>query len=164
MKSEFRATSAADAAALRQFFAGVHGAESAISRLDDKAMDWKYWRPHPMWEGSRSYVLEREQRIVAHGAVVPGRCVSGGARFPGFHLIDWVASPSAQGAGVSLYRRTLQLADAACAVGGSDDTQRILPVFGFREAGVSTRFVRPLRPLKRFTAAPGKNWRTVAQA
>jgi hypothetical protein len=127
-------------------------------------MAWKYWSPHPDWEGSRSYVLKREGEIVAHGAVVPAWCVSGQDRFRAFHLIDWVASPTAQGAGTSLHLRVQKFADANFAVGGSGQTQQILPALGFQELGKSTKFARPLRPLKRFTAAQGKSWRTVAQA
>ena len=163
MKSAFRSTSPADAGAMREFFASTRG-DSALARQDDAAFAWKYWLPHPMWEGSRSYALERDGRIVAHAAVVPAPCVRGQQRFRAFHLTDWVASPTAQGAGVSLFRRILALADAAYVVGGSEMTQQILPVFGFQDLGVATRFVRPLRPLRRFTAAPIKNLRTAAKA
>jgi hypothetical protein len=164
MKSEFRATSPEDAASIRKFFENSRGEGSNLAQVDAETMAWKYWTPHPFWEGSRSYVLKRDDQIAAHGAVVPARCVRGRDRFRAFHLIDWVASPDAQGAGVSLFRRIQQLADATYVVGGSAMTQQILPVLGFQDLGMATKFARPLRPLKRFTAAPVKNWRTVAQA
>ena len=164
MKSEFRSTSPEDATSIRQFFQKHQNAGSTLATVDAETMAWKYWSPHPYWEGSRSYVLKREGQIVAHGAVVPAWCVFGQDRFRAFHLIDWVASPTSQGAGTSLHLRVQQFANANFAVGGTDMTQQILPALGFRELGKSTKFVRPLRSLKRFTAAQGKSWRTVAQA
>lgn len=126
-------------------------------------MAWKYWEPHPFWNGPRSYVLERDGVIVAHGAVLPSRCVFGTNRFRAFHLIDWAAAPAVQGAGVSLFRRIMEQSDAAYVVGGSPMTQRILPALGFRQFGVATHFVRPLRPLAIF-GHPTDKWRAAARA
>jgi len=126
-------------------------------------MSWKYWSPHPFWEGSRSYILEHKGRVLAHGAVVPQRFRWGAHRFRSFHLIDWAAVGDAPGAGVSLFRRVLQLGDAGCVVGGSEMIQRVLPALGFRELGKATRYVRPLHPLRRLSGLGDKTWRTLAQ-
>jgi hypothetical protein len=163
IRSEFRPTSAADAEAITELLAGVFGAASMHSRVNREAMCWKYWRPHPFWEGSRSYVLERDGRLLAHGAVVPQWCRWKGHRFRAFHLIDWAALPSAPDAGASLFRRALQLADVGYVVGGSDMAQRILPALGFKELGKATRYVRPLHPFKRLIGRAAPTWRTAAQ-
>jgi hypothetical protein len=163
MRSEFRPTSAADAEAITELLAGVFGAASAHSGINREAMSWKYWQPHPFWEGSRSYVLERDGRMLAHGAVVPQWCRWKAHRFRAFHLIDWAALPGTPDAGTSLFRRVLQLADAGYVVGGSDMAQRILPILGFNEVGKATRYVRPLHPFKRLTGGGPSTWRTVAQ-
>ncbi len=126
-------------------------------------MSWKYWSPHPFWDGSRSYILESQGRVVAHGAVVPQWCRWGAGRYRSIHLIDWAAAADAPGAGASLYRRVLQLADAACGVGGSDMTERVLPALGFKDVGKATRYVRPLHPLRRFAGTEDKPWKTVAK-
>lgn len=163
MRSEFRPTSATDAEAITELLAGVFGPASMHSRMSREAMSWKYWRPHPFWEGSRSYVLERDGRMLAHGAVVPQWCRWKAHRFRAFHLIDWAALPGAPDAGTSLFRRALQLADAGYVVGGSAMAQRILPALGFKEVGKATRYVRPLHPFKRLTGGGPPAWRTVAQ-
>jgi hypothetical protein len=163
MKSIFRATTPADADSISELLATVFGAASDLSRISREAMFWKYWSPHPFWEGSRSYVLECQGRVVAHGAVVPQWCRWGTRRFRSFHLIDWAALGDAPGSGVSLFRRALQLADAGWVVGGSDMTQRVLPTLGFREVGKATRYVRPLHPLRRLAGLENKTWRSLAQ-
>jgi hypothetical protein len=163
MRSEFRPTSAADAEAITELLVEVFGAASTHSGMSRAAMSWKYWRPHPFWEGSRSYVLERDGRMLAHGAVVPQWCRWKAHRFRAFHLIDWAALPGAPGVGTSLFRRMLQLADAGYVVGGSDTAQRVLPALSFKEVGKATRYVRPVNPLKRLTGGGPPTWRTVAQ-
>lgn len=162
MSSSFRATSPEDREAIAAFFRDVWP-DGNLWLNDPETMAWKYWAPHPFWDGSRSYVLERDGAIMAHGAVLPASCVLGTNRFRAFHLIDWAAAPAAQGAGVSLFRRMMEQADAAYVVGGSPMTQRILPALGFRELGVATHFVRPLRPLAVFAHGTNK-WRGAARA
>jgi hypothetical protein len=164
MGSEFRPTSPADAEAITELLVGVFGAASTHSGISREAMFWKYWRPHPFWEGSRSYVLEQDGRMLAHGAVVPQWCRWKAHRFRAFHLIDWAALPGAPGAGKSLFRRALQLADASYGVGGSNMAQRVLPALGFKKVGKATRYVRPLHPFKRLTGGGPPTWRTVAQS
>lgn len=163
MKSIFRATTPADADSISELLATVFGASISPSSISREAMSWKYWWPHPFWTGSRSYVLESQGRVLAHGAVVPHWCRWRTHRFHSFHLIDWVAVGDAPGAGVSLFNRVLQLADAGCVVGGSDMTQRVLPALGFRDVGKATRYVRPLHPLRRLTGGEDKTWRTLGQ-
>ena len=163
MKSTFRATTPSDAQALSALLTTVFDPLSSNPGWAEQAMFWKYWSPHPFWSGSRSYVLENEGRILAHGAVVPqwGRWKE--SRFRLVHLIDWAATPGFPGVGASLFRRVLQLADAGFVVGGSDMTQHILPSLGFRDVGKATRYARPLHSLRRLTRASQRSWRTLAQ-
>src|SRR5579863_3890231 len=99
MKSTFRATTPSDARAISELLTAVFGPSGDNAGSSQKAMSWKYWSPHPFWEGSRSYVVESEGRILAHGAVVPQWARWNGNRFRWFHLIDWAATPDVPGVG-----------------------------------------------------------------
>ena len=42
--------------------------------FDGRQLHWKYWQPREDWQGSRCYVLTRDELIIAHAAVVPAVC------------------------------------------------------------------------------------------
>jgi len=105
---------------------------------------WKYWQA-PL--GPRSFVTCEGQAVVAHAGLVPGACLTVAGRFSFAHLIDWAADTSAAGAGLALLKHVARSFDALFAVGGSNDTLRILPVAGFQRRGTVIGFVRPLQPL-----------------
>ncbi|EQD39448.1 hypothetical protein B1A_16844, partial [mine drainage metagenome] len=52
-------------------------------------LDWKYWRPRPDWQGSRSFVITEGRELLAHGAVVPGTMHWGTRQGRVIHMIDW---------------------------------------------------------------------------
>ncbi len=117
------------------------------------ALDWKYWTKREDWAGPRSFVATNGAQILAHAAVVPGRCATASRHFTVLHLIDWAARPNVAGVGASLMKHAGRLADALLAVGGSEQTLRILPHIGFRPCGTAEGYVRVLHPL-RFVGAP----------
>jgi hypothetical protein len=103
-------------------------------------MDWKYWRPHPEWEGSRSFALEWDGNIVAHAAVIPLRCAWGGRRLKMVHPVDIVARPKAPLSGIALVTNMAHLAEGIFDSGNSDIANKILPVFGFQESARAAMF------------------------
>jgi hypothetical protein len=119
-------------------------------------MRWKYWRASPHWQGSRSYVLERGNQIIAHGAVLPLSFAHGGKQLTLLHLFDWASEPSAIGSGVVLLKRIAALADGLLIVGGSEVTRRLVRPLGFRAFGDVMRHARtgPGGPLVPDPAAP----------
>jgi len=149
MKSEFRPTSPEDAPAASAFLQRIFGLDPSAPLVDPRHLHWKCWEPHPDWPGSRGYVMTRDSLIVAHGTVVPLSCVCGETRLKVIHVIDWAADSRAVGSGAILMKRLGQMADAVLAVGGSDMTEKVLPSLGFKTCGEVTRFVRPLKPLRR---------------
>jgi hypothetical protein len=153
MKIEFRPTTPRDSTAIARLLQSVFQVPGNSPLLDPANMHWKYWASYPGWEGSRSYVLERDEQIVAHGAVAPQVCLWAGQRFPAIHLIDWAADPDAPGTGVSLFQQLLRTTNAGYCAGGSRQTRRLLPAMGFRDFGVVTRYVRPLKPWRRWKEA-----------
>ena len=135
----------------------VEAGLSANTSADEQR--WKYWQERPDWPGSRSYVMTRGSEILAHAALVPGMFATDTRRFRVIHLIDWAARPSATGAGVSLMKHVGRLTDSLLAIGGSAQTQKILPHLGFRSCGTVTSYVRTLRPLRIVTPSVHNHWR-----
>ena len=157
MASTFRATSETDLPAVRASLKRFFGMPDEMPFIDPAHLYWKYVEPRPDWEGSRSYVLDREGDIVAHGCAWPFRLLANGEEIPGFHLIDWGADRSVSGAGVSLLRKMLKLGEVVCSFSGSAETQQILPSFGFEPANTMQTFVRPLRPLRQMFSHQSRN-------
>src|SRR6476469_6089558 len=129
MASLFRATSEDDLPAVRASLKQFFDMSDEMPFIDPAHLHWKYYAPRSDWPRSRSYVMDRSGEIVAHGCAWPFRLLSNGAEIPGFHLIDWGANRSVSGAGVSLLRKMLKLADVVCSFSGSAETQEILPAF-----------------------------------
>jgi hypothetical protein len=163
MSSQFRATTPADAEAISHLMRQVFDMPADHPGLSPAQLDWKYWRKHPDWEGSRSYVMERDGVVIAHGSVVPLTLAWGARRLRIVHLIDWAARKDATGAGIALMKRVGQMVDGVFAAGGSEMTEKILPALGFRESGQATRFALPLRPLARLRSESVDSWKPVAR-
>jgi hypothetical protein len=148
-RTSIRPTTPADAPALRALMgeAGLH------PNLEPADLEWKYWRPRADWPEPRSFVVVRADEILAHAGVVPGALLAatpanGTERIRSAHVIDWAARPSATGVGVMLMKYIGQTTDVLLAIGGSEQTRRLLPHLGFKSAGTVTRYVRSLHPTR----------------
>ncbi len=157
MPLTLRRTTPDDRAELVRFLAGAFGACDDAPFLEPRLMHWKYWAPRPGWEGLRSYVMEQDGRIVAHGCVYP-TSIAGAIR-----VIDWAGSAAAPGSGVLLMRKLAAMAGAVLAPGGSEDTRAVLPKIGFREAGRMWKYARVVRPWRHLALNPRRDWRTLAR-
>jgi len=160
MTRALRPSTPADANAITALFAatGLH------PNADGHSLHWKYWQERGDCPQPRSFVLCRAEEIVAHGAIVPGTLLFGAERIPTAHVIDWAARPGEIGAGVALMKHIGQQVGSLLAVGGSEETRRILPHIGFRAAGVATDYARPLAPLRLLRGLSVRNWRAVPRA
>jgi hypothetical protein len=119
-----------------------------------QALHWKYWLPRADFLGPRSFVSLRGDRLIAHAALIPGAFRGANGRQSTAHVIDWVARSGDWGAGATLMKHVGQQAESLLAIGGSDDTLRILPHLGFRRAGGVRGYVRPLYPLQILRSQP----------
>mgnify|MGYP002778332714 CR=1 FL=1 len=144
-------------ALLLRAFGMADGPLGAFVRPDHLA--WKYWRPHPLWDGARSYVLERGDAIVAHGAVWPIPLLAPHGRIAAIQLYDWAADPRALGAGLTLLRHVGRLADVICSIGGTETTQRMREPMGFRARNAVHSVARTIRPVAAALAG-SPSWRT----
>ncbi len=107
---------------------------------------WKYFAPHPLWEGSRSCVFRKDGEIVAHGCVTPFRWLTAAGPLRASCVIDWAADRSVPGAGLLLFRKIAERFDGLAGIGGSADTRAVLPRAGFRvlqDFAILSRVLRP---------------------
>lgn len=163
MSSTFRPTTPGDASAIVNLMRKVFGMAADHPGLQRAQMEWKYWRPHEGWEGSRSYVLERDGEVTAHGAVMPLSLVWGERRLRVVHLIDWAARQDRPGAGATLLRRIARSADGVFTAGGSEEALRVTPAFGFKPSPPARRFALPLRPMARLRHDGLRSWKPAAR-
>lgn len=113
---------------------------------------WKYFAPHPWWPTARSYILETEKGIAAHGCVAPVRFAAGKTVLESMVIMDWAAGDLVPGAGLLLCRRCMEVRKSSLlAIGGSDDTLRLLPKVAWFAPQADMRwYARPLKPWSRF--------------
>jgi hypothetical protein len=156
MKRSIRPSVPADAPAIAALFAEMGLQPNA--RPED--LSWKYWQARADWPHPRSYVMTSDDAIVAHAALVPGAILSGNHRAATGHVIDWAARRGQVGAGTALMKHIGQQVGSLLAVGGSEETLRILPHLGFRAAGSVTAYVRPLHP-ERILGAVAPGWKVL---
>lgn len=125
-------------------------------------MRWKYFDPHPFWEGSRSYLLESGSQIAAHGCVVPIRFLTQSGPVTSCCIVDWAADPAFPGAGALLYQRLYRLSETMLGIGGSDAARKVLPRMGFQVRAQLDTFVRVARPWSLFREKRKSDWRSTA--
>jgi hypothetical protein len=113
-------------------------------------LNWKYWSDQPGWNGPRSYVVSEGRQIVAHAGVVPASFARDGRTYTLVQLIDWAASPTHVGAGVSLLKHVARLADGVINVRASEIAQRIFRRLAYRPLGETTRYVLRLPAVRDF--------------
>jgi hypothetical protein len=159
MSTTFRPTTPADRPALAKLLAEVFGSPPESSLLDPALMSWKYWDPRSDYTEPRSYVLESDGTFIGHVGLWPLEFA--GVR--GVHMIDWAASRSSPGAGISMVQRVARMFDFICAIGGSETTRKVLPAFGFKEVAHTWEAARPLRPLRQILTHQNRNWKLAAR-
>lgn len=165
MKSVFLQSSPADAPKIGLFLAKVFqtGPDDTVAQPDH--MHWKYWAERGDWPGSRSFYLERDGAIVAHGAPWPSQVHAPETPvLRSAQVIDWAADPSAPGAGLALMKKIApEHVDLIFALGGSAATRKILPVFGFKPFNEIFFFAKPLRPLAQIASHQHQDWKSPAR-
>ncbi len=143
-----------------EFLRTVFGIKDLPPNLLPDAQAWKYFAPHPWSSAVRSYVLETENGIAAHGCVAPVRFASGNAVLDSMVIIDWASGNLVPGAGLLVYRRCMEVQKCSLlAIGGSSDTLRILPQVKWFAPKADLRwYARPMKPRRRFLRS-GKTMR-----
>jgi hypothetical protein len=145
---KFSATQESDLPEVLSFLHGVFKTPPDHRLFREDVLHWKAYTPHPLWDGSRSYVFRQDGQIIAHGCATPLVQLSSEGELRTPCIIDWAASPSVPGAGALLFRKIGMLVDGVTAVGGSDDTQAVLPRLGFKVRASMAHFIRVIRPVR----------------
>lgn len=161
MKPVFRAASPSDAPKVAAFLRSVFAASPEAAAFSPDLLHWKFWADREGMEGSRSFVLEQEGAILAHGALWPSTVLTpSGAILPAAQVIDWAADSASPGAGLALMKNISKSVDLIFALGGSESTKRILPIFGFRPLNEIQSFAKPLRPIRQILTHQWTNWKS----
>jgi len=162
MRPVFRATTPEDLPRLRELLGSVLPSGHNTPMRRPEQMHWAYWLERPDWTGSRSYVIERDGVLLAHGAAWPAHLDNGG-HGRGFNLFDWAARPESPGMGTAVFRKMAELVDFVWISGGSDEANRMREANGFREVHPIYFYAIPLRPLKMALSTPRRDWKTPAR-
>jgi hypothetical protein len=131
--------------------------------VEPQLFRWKTFETRPDWSGSRGYALKQNGRTVAYGCVYPVTFHTPQRTVSSMRILDWAASRDAPGAGVTLFRKVAAMSDTAFAVGGSPQTQAIMPKIGFAPRGSIDVYARVVRPWKQFRATGGDGWKVLGR-
>jgi hypothetical protein len=146
------------------FLTGVFQLPQTAPFVDPALLDWKYEEPRPDWEGGRSYGWMDEGRIAAHAGLCPVEYAFKNQIIKGSYLIDWAAGRRPPGAGALLLRKVGSLIPVLLAIGGSENTQQVLPKLGYQVAGQLCFFARVMRPWRQFRTDPfPRGWKAPAR-
>jgi hypothetical protein len=116
---------------------------------------WKYFGSYPDFSGPRSYVLENETGIVAHGCIAPIQIEGPDGIVTAGQVIDWAGARTSPGSGLLLYRECLAYLQVIFAPGGSDDTRAVVSRSRlFRKVTEQHLFARPLHPWRALRSSP----------
>jgi len=135
----------------------------ASAAIEPAFLEWKYWQPHPLCEGSRGYVLQHQGRIVSHGCRWPIRLRTSDGDLDSCHLIDWVADPNIPGAGMKALHECASGMSAMFSIGGSAVGQRVVSAFGFQPIGQVWVLARPLHALNPAWGSSPRDWKFAAR-
>ena len=158
-----RPSTPADATPIAALMAQAFNVPLATGREAMALMSWKFWDPRADWPGPRSFVAELDGRIVAHVGIWPVTFSREGATIRGVHMLDWAATPDAQGGGMSLVRKLITEFDFVYGIGGSDITRELLPALGFKEISSTWSAARPIRPVRQLLTHQVRNWKLAAR-
>ena len=142
-----RPTTVEDEARLTEFLTRVFPVNASL--VSPAMLRWKYWNVREDCPEPRSFVGERNGRIVAHAGLWPVTLRNGTKSERGVHAMDWAADPYTLGAGWNLIKDLTKNYDFVYGIGGEEITRAILPKLGFRPVAEALTWARPIRPWRR---------------
>jgi hypothetical protein len=152
-----RPTTVEDENRLIEFLTLVFPANPGL--VSSPVLRWKYWNEREDCHEPRSFVGERDGRIVAHAGLWPVMVRTGTKIERGVHAMDWAADPHVLGAGWTLIRDLTKNYDFVYGIGGEEATRDILPKLGFRTVAEALTWARPIRPWRQMLRHQSKDWK-----
>jgi len=130
-----------------------------------EVMRWKCHAPHPLWNGSRSYVVRYQGEVAGCGCMVPMELLTpAGDVLRAGVVIDWAGSRAVPGSGALIYRGLQDLVDVLMGIGGSDDARAIIPRMGFKVRSSIENSVRVTRPVTHMFHSRPLTWKSPLRA
>lgn len=126
-------------------------------------MHWKFWTPRGDFTDPRSYVMERNGKVVAHAGIWPMTVHTTAGSFRGCHMVDWAADNKAPGVGAAFLQKYSALFDFVYAIAYSEMARKVLTSFGFAEVAENRIGARPLRPVLQARTHQFQGWATPAR-
>jgi hypothetical protein len=155
MIAAIRETEHQDLPALAMFLRRVYQFDASDCHADTQSLEWKYLSPAPERQGNRSYLLERDGKIVAHCGICPVTFhLPDGTTVNSLTMMDWAADRSTPGVGIRLFRKLMEMAPTSFIIGGAPATRLIVPRIGFRLVGEVPTYAAWLRPWGEFRTRP----------
>ena len=145
--------------AVAELLLATFNADAQALSFRSDVLRWKYFSPHPHWQGTRSYGVKHADQLVAHGGVWPLVLRTHARNVNAIHLVDGAANKGVPGSGILLVRKFAQMADVLLTIGGSSDTRTILPKLGYRRVNNLKYYARVVRPWRQFVTTPQHNWK-----
>lgn len=152
-----RPTTVEDEARLTEFLTRVFPVNAGL--VSPAMLRWKYWNVREDCPEPRSFVGERDGRIVAHAGLWPVTVRNGTKSERGVHAMDWAADPYTLGAGWNLIKDLTKNYDFVYGIGGEEITRAILPRLGFRPVAEALTWARPIRPWRQMLRHRSKDWK-----
>jgi hypothetical protein len=147
--TELRPTEQKDLRVLSEFLLRIFKLKPSDFHVDPRLLEWKYLYPRDSWPGGRSYLLEKDGKIIAHCGTCPVTFhLPDGTIVKSITYMDWAADPSTHGAGKTLFTELMKMTPTSFAIGGTSDT--ILPRIGFRLIGKVACYSAWFRPWREF--------------
>lgn len=154
MIGTLKTTEPSDLPALATFLVRVYKFESSDFHFDPRMLEWKYFHPRSGWQGSRSYLMVRDEKIVAHAGVCPiSFRLPTGQIVTSLTVMDWAADSSIPGIGVMLFRKIMKMARTSFEI-CSPVGREVLPHLGFHTVGEAFSYAGWLRPWREFRVRP----------
>ena len=163
MSIEFEATTLEQHPGLRAFLLETFQMPETASFVDQAIMAWKYAAPRADWIGPRSHVYRKDRQLAAHGCIWPVTFQTMGGDITSMRIIDWAGGRIMPGAGGMLMKKMTSFTSTVLAVGGSEETQKVVPAIGFRVVGECVKYAKVLRPWRQMRTNPAWNWKTPAR-
>lgn len=160
MSIEFEATTPEQRQELRAFLLEIFKLPETAPFVDPAILAWKYDTPRADWPGPRSHVYRKDGRLAAHGCIWPVTFQTVEGPVTSMRVIDWAGGRIVPGAGVMLMKKMTDFTATVLAVGGSPETQKVVPAIGFRVVGHCAQYAKVLRPWRQMRTYPAWNWKT----
>lgn len=121
-----------------------------------RIMEWMYFSPSLVNGGPRALVIADAHSIIGHVGCTVSPFTDGRRWLRVVNPANWVVDPDCK-AGLLAVRLMLEIGaagDVVMVIGGSEQTQRIIPKLGYKERFRVERYIKVLKPWRLLGSSP----------